>query len=117
MDKSFRSFDTIDEAFSGFISILESNKYDLELKEYEKIILILKIPKFGKGEEIVNIEMKKNLFSFQNICQNLIQKINNLDKQMNDLVKEINIFFYFLLSILLIHLLLILSFYFLLLIY
>ena len=91
LDKSFRSFDTIDEALSGFISILESNKYDLEFKEYEKIFLILKIQKFGKGEQIVNIEMKKNLFSFQNICQNLIKKINNLDKQMNDLVKEINI--------------------------
>ena len=91
LDKSFRSFDTIDEAFSGFISILESNKYDLEFKGKEKIFLILKIPKFGKGEEIVKIEMKKNLFSFQNICKNLINKINNLDKQMIDLVKEINI--------------------------
>ena len=91
LDKSFRSFDTIDEALSGFISILESNKYDLNIKENGKIFLILEIPKLGKGEEKVNIEMKKNLFSFQSICKNLIKKINNLDKQMSDLMKEINI--------------------------
>ena len=64
LDKSFRSFDTIDEALSGFVSIFESNKYDLDIEENEKIFLILKIPKFGKGEQIVNIEMKKKFFSF-----------------------------------------------------
>ena len=55
------------------------------------MFLLLKIPKFGKGEETVLIEIKKNSLSLKNICENLIQKVNALDKQMNDLKNEINI--------------------------
>ena len=51
------------------------------------MFLVIKIPKFGKGEETITIEMKKNILSINNICENLIQKINNLDKQMNELKK------------------------------
>ena len=91
LHKSFRYFDTIDEALTSFIDIFESNKYELDIKEDEKMFLVVKIPKFGKGEETITIEMKKNILSINNICENLIQKINNLDKQMNELKKEINL--------------------------
>ena len=91
LHKSFRYFDTIDEALTSFIDIFESNKYELDIKEDEKMFLVIKIPKFGQGEETITIEMKKNILSINNICENLIQKINNLDKQMNELIKEINL--------------------------
>ena len=90
-NKNFRCFDNIDEALSGLIEIFETNKYELISKENDKMFLLLKIPKFGKGEETVLIEIKKNSLSLKNICENLIQKVNALDKQMNDLKNEINI--------------------------
>ena len=90
LHKNFRCFDNIDEALAGLLEIFEENKYELVSKENDKMFILLKIPKFGKGEETILIEIKKNSLSLKNICDNLIQKINVLDKQMKDLNNEIN---------------------------
>ena len=88
--KSFRFFDTIEETLTSLIDIFESNKYELDIEE-NKIMLKLKVPKFGSGEDTISIEIKKKCLSFENLCKNLCKKINILDRQMNDLTKEINI--------------------------
>ena len=89
INKNFRICDNIDEALNYIIEIFASNKYELNFQEKEKIFLILKIPKFGNGEESISIEMKKKFFSVKNSFENLIEKINCLNKEMNNLKNEI----------------------------
>ena len=73
--KSFRYFDSIDETLTSLNEIFESNKYELDIKDNDKISLILKIPKFGKGEENIVLEMKKHYLSLNNISEDLIKKL------------------------------------------
>ena len=64
--KSFRFFDTIEETLTSLIDIFESNKYELDIEE-NKIMLKLKVPKFGSGEDTISIEIKKNVYHLK-IC-------------------------------------------------
>ena len=61
--KSFRAFDNINEAVTNFQDIFEEKKVNIKI-ENDIIFLILKIPKIGKGEDLITIELKKKFTIF-----------------------------------------------------
>ena len=58
INKSFRYFDTINEAISSIQDIFEEKNVSLKI-ENNNIFLILKIRKIGKGEDFISLELKK----------------------------------------------------------
>lgn len=82
--KSFRVFDNINEAVSNIQDIFEEKKVNLKI-EKDNIFLILKINKIGKGEDLISIELKKNLLSLQEINENLSQEVSKLKNKIEDL--------------------------------
>jgi len=85
--KSFRAFDNINEAVSNFQDICEEKKVNLKI-ENDNIFLILKIPKIGKGEDLISIELKKNSLSLQEINEILSKEVSELKIKIELLDKE-----------------------------
>ena len=85
--KSFRAFDNINEAVSNFQDIFEAKKVNLKI-ENDKIFLVLKIPKIGKGEDLISIELKKKSLSLEEINENLSKEISELRNKIEYLEKN-----------------------------
>ena len=85
--KSFRAFDNINEAVSNFQDIFEAKKVNLKI-ENDKIFLVLKIPKIGKGEDLISIELKKKSLSLEEINENLSKEISELRNKIEFLEKN-----------------------------
>ena len=49
---------------------------------------MLKIPKIGKGEDLIPLELKKNSMSLKDICENLSKEVSDLKNRINELEKE-----------------------------
>ena len=85
--KSFRYFDNINEAISSIQDIFEEKNVSVKL-DNNNIVLMLKIPKIGKGEDLIPLELKKNSMSLKDICENLSKEVSDLKNRINELEKE-----------------------------
>ena len=85
--KSFRYFDNINEAISSIQDIFEEKNVSIKL-DINNIVLMLKIPKIGKGEDLIPLELKKNSMSLKDICENLSKEVSDLKNRINELEKE-----------------------------
>ena len=85
--KSFRAFDNINEAVSNIQDIFEEKKVNIKI-ESGNIFLLLKIPKIGKGEDSISIELKKNSLSLQEINENLSKEVSELKNKIEHLEKN-----------------------------
>ena len=90
INKYFRIFDNIDETISNIEIILEEKKSSIKI-ENNKLMLILKFNKIGKGEELISLELKKYSLSIKKICENLTKEIKILKNKVSEQEKEINI--------------------------
>ena len=85
--KSFRAFDNINEAVSNIQDIFEEKKVNIQ-KENGNIFLILKIPKIGKGEDLISIELNKKSLSLEELNENLSREVSELKNKIELLDKE-----------------------------
>ena len=85
--KSFRVFDNINEAVTNIQVIFEEKKVNIK-KENDNIFLILKIPKIGRGEDLISIELNKKSLSLQELNENLSKEVSELKNKIEDLDKE-----------------------------
>ena len=77
--KYFRIFENLNEVISMIEEEDLFNEKQINLKEVnEKVYLILKINKMGKGEEIIDLELNQKYLTLDEICENLINEINYL---------------------------------------
>lgn len=89
MNKIFRQFDTIDEAIDALKDII-SDKQIIIKKENDNLSIIFKFKNLGKGIEEISFILKKNSMETGKIIDNLISNINNINKEIEELKKEIN---------------------------
>ena len=89
ISKYFRIFDNIDEVIPDIEAIFEEKQYSIKF-ENDKLMIILKFNKIGKGEELISLELNKNSLSLEKICENLIKEIKNLKNKIIEQEKEIN---------------------------
>ncbi len=89
--KYFRIFENLNEVISMIEEEDLFNEKQINLKEVnEKVYLILKINKMGKGEEIIDLELNQKYLTLDEICENLINEINYLkNKEIKSLKEEI----------------------------
>ena len=96
VSKYFRCFDNINEAITSIQDIFEEKKCSLKI-ENNNVFLMIKVPKIGKGEDLIQLQLNKCSLSLHEICDNLSKeiinlknKINVLENDKNILIKEIN---------------------------
>ena len=58
INKYFRIYDNIDEVIPDIEAIFEEKKFSIKF-ENDKLMVILKFNKIGKGEELISLELKK----------------------------------------------------------
>ena len=85
--KYFRFFDNINEAVSNIQEIFEEKKVNIKL-ENGNIFLILKIPKIGKDEDLISIELSKKSLSLEELNENLSKEVSELKNKIELLNKE-----------------------------
>ena len=85
--KSFRVFDNINEAVTNIQVIFEEKKVNIK-KENDNIFLILKIPKIGRGEDLISIELNKKSLSIEELNENLSKEVSELKNRIEVLEKE-----------------------------
>ena len=90
VNKYFRIYDNIDEVIPDIEAIFEEKKFSMKF-ENDKLMVILKFNKIGKGEELISLELKKNSLSLEKICENLIKEIKYLKNKIIEQEKEIKI--------------------------
>ena len=90
INKYFRIYDNIDEVIPDIEAIFEEKKFSIKF-ENDKLMVILKFNKIGKGEELISLELKKNSLSLEKICENLIKEIKYLKNKIIEQEKEIKI--------------------------
>ena len=96
VSKYFRCFDNINEAITSIQDIFEEKKCSLKI-ENNNVFLMIKVPKIGKGEDLIQLQLNKCSLSLHEICDNLSKEIINLKNKIkvlenykNILIKEIN---------------------------
>ena len=67
--------------------IFEEKKVNIK-KENGNIFLILKIPKIGRGEDLISIELNKKSLSIEELNENLSKEVSELKNKIEDLDKE-----------------------------
>ena len=87
INKSFRYFDSINEAISSVQDLFEEKNVNLKI-ENDNIFLILKIHKIGKGEDLISLQLEQNSLTLEEICENLSQEVTYLKNKVNELEKE-----------------------------
>lgn len=90
INKYFRIFDNINEVFPIIKEIFEDKNASLNI-EKNKMFLILKINKIGKGEELISLEMKENSLPLEDICENLWEEIKILKNKVIEQENEIKL--------------------------
>ena len=90
INKYFRIFDNINEIFPMIKEIFEDKNASLNIEE-NKMFLILKINKIGKGEELISLEMKENSLPLEDICENLWDEIKILKNKVIEQENEIKL--------------------------
>ena len=90
INKYFRIFDNINEVFPIIKEIFEDKNASLNIEE-NKMFLILKINKIGKGEELISLEMKENSLPLEDICENLWEEIKILKNKVIEQENEIKL--------------------------
>ena len=89
LSKGFKMCDTIDEIYEVILEIFDSNKFYIKTdKEKDKIILILKIYLLGGKMQEIQIELKKKESNTNVINIELCNKVNALEKQIEEMKKE-----------------------------
>ena len=88
INKCFRLFDTIDETIENFKDIISEKKLYIK-KINDGLSLTFKINKIGKGEEEINLELKKRQLGTEKIIGNLVPEINNLNLGLSAFENEI----------------------------
>ena len=89
VSKYFRCFDNINEAITSIQDIFEEKKGSLKI-ENNNVFLMIKIPKIGKGEDLIQLQLNKCSLSLHEICDNLSKEIINLKNKINVLETKIN---------------------------
>ena len=87
VSKYFRCFDNINEAITSIQDIFEEKKGNLKI-ENNNVFLMIKVPKIGKGEDLIQLQLNKCSLSLHEICDNLSKEIINLKKEINELKNE-----------------------------
>lgn len=87
INKCFKQFDSIDEIIIVLKEIISDKKVSIK-KINNDLIIIIKVNKLGKGEEVINFILSKKRLSNEMIIQNLINHINNMEVEINKLKKE-----------------------------
>ena len=87
VSKYFRCFDNINEAITSIQDIFEEKKCSLKI-ENNNVFLMIKVPKIGKGEDLIQLQLNKCSLSLHEICDNLSKEIINLKKEINELKNE-----------------------------
>ena len=90
INKYFRIFDNLNEVFPMIKEIFEDKNASLNI-EKNKMFLILKINKIGKGEELISLEMKENSLPLEDICENLWEEIKILKNKVIEQENEIKL--------------------------
>lgn len=90
INKYFRIFDNLNEVFPIIKEIFEDKNASLNIEE-NKMFLILKINKIGKGEELISLEMKENSLPLEDICENLWDEIKILKNKVIEQENEIKL--------------------------
>ena len=89
INKSFRSFDNVDEALLGIDSIFQDNNVDLKI-EGNNLFLILKLNKIGKGKELVEINLEKKELLENEDQMKISKKIKALEDEIYYLKNALN---------------------------
>ena len=89
INKSFRSFDNVDEALLGIDSIFQDNNVDLKI-EGNNLFLILKLNKIGKGKELVEINLEKKELLENEEQMKISKKIKALEDEIYYLKNALN---------------------------
>ena len=79
--KYFRFFDNINEAVTNIKDIFEEKKVNIKI-ENDNIFLILKIPKIGRGEDLISIELSKKSLSLEELNENLSKEVSELKNKI-----------------------------------
>ena len=89
INKLFKQFDTIDESIDALKEIISEKKNIILKKEENKLFIIFKFKKIGKGEEEFSLMLNKNNEENDKIIDNLISNINELKSKIENLKNEI----------------------------
>jgi hypothetical protein len=89
LSKGFKMCDTLDEIYEVILQIFDSKKFYIKKdKEKDNIILSLKISLLGGNIQEVQIELKKKESNTNTINIELCNKVNALEKQIEEMKKE-----------------------------
>jgi len=89
LDRTFRSYDELEEIFSSLITCLNEKKIIIKEVKNDEIILGLKIimPMTGK-EKIIDLKLNKKELEKDSVIKELCKKINILEEENKNLKNE-----------------------------